>query len=85
MQIMMMGQPQGPDPLVELKQQELQIKAQDSQADIARDQAELALDQQKELRKGQEFQQRLDSQQKQTSARIQAAMDREILKQQNKG
>mgnify|MGYP003111051794 CR=1 FL=1 len=80
MQIAQIGQPQGPDPLVQLKEQELQIKAQDSQADIARDQAELQLDREKEARKGQEFQQRLQSQQEQTTARIDAAREREILK-----
>ena len=85
MQIMAMGQQQGPDPLVQLKEQELQIRAQESQADIARDQAELQLDQQKEMRKGQEFQQRLQSQEEQTDARIQSAMDRELIKLRNRG
>ena len=85
MQIMAMGQQQGPDPLVQLKEQELQIRAQESQADIARDQAELQLDQQKEMRKGQEFQQRLQSQEEQTEARIQSAMDRELIKLRNRG
>ena len=83
-QIANMGQ-EGPDPLVQLKEQELQIKAQDSQADIAKDQAELELDREKEVRKGQEFQQRLQSQEGQTQARIQSAMDREVLKLRNKG
>ena len=85
MQIMAMGQQQGPDPLVQLKEQELQIRAQESQADIARDQAELQLDQQKEMRKGQEFQQRLQSQEDQPDARIQSAMDRELIKLRNRG
>ena len=85
MQIANMGQPQGPDPLVQLKEKELQIKAQDSQADITQDQAELQLDREKETRKGQEFQQRLQSQEGQTQARIQSAMDREVLKLRNKG
>ena len=83
-QIANMGQ-EGPDPLVQLKEQELQIKAQDSQADIAQDQAELQLDREKETRKGQEFQQRIQSQEGQTQARIQSAMDREVLKLRNKG
>ena len=84
-QLANIGQQEGPDPLVQLKEQELQIKAQESQADIARDQAELQLDREKEVRKGQEFQQRLQSQYGQTKARIDSAMEREILKLRNKG
>jgi hypothetical protein len=75
-----MGQQEGPDPLVALKEQELAIKGQKSQADIAQDQAELQLDQEKEVRKGQEFQQRLASQEGQTEARIDAAREREIMR-----
>ena len=84
-QLANIGQEQGPDPLVQLKEQELQIKAQESQADIAKDQAELQLDREKEMRKGQEFQQRLASQERQTQARIGSAMERELLKLRNKG
>jgi hypothetical protein len=71
------------DPLIALKEQELQIKGQKSQADISIDQAELALDQEKEMRKGDEFQQRLQSQEQQTQARIKSAMDRETMRLQN--
>ena len=77
------GEEQGPDPLIALKQQELQIKGQKSEADIAMDQAELQLDQEKEMRKADEFQQRLQSQEDQTAARIQSALDREQMRQQN--
>ncbi len=84
-QLANIGQEEGPDPLVQLKEQELQIKAQDSQADIAKDQAELQLDREKEARKGQEFQQRLQSQEKQTNARIDSAMQRELLRLRNRG
>jgi len=77
------GEDQGPDPLIALKQQELQIKGQKSEADIAMDQAELQLDQEKEMRKADEFQQRLQSQEDQTAARIQSALDREQMRQQN--
>jgi len=77
------GEEQGPDPLIALKQQELQIKGQKSEADIAMDQAELQLDQEKEMRKAGEFQQRLQSQEDQTAARIQSALDREQIRQQN--
>jgi len=84
-QLANIGQQEGPDPLVQLKEQELQIKAQGSQADIARDQAELQLDREKEIRKGREFQERLQSQENQTSARINSAMEREILKLRDRG
>jgi len=77
------GEEQGPDPLIALKQQELQIKGQKTEADIAMDQAELQLDQEKEMRKAGEFQQRLQSQEDQTAARIQSALDREQIRQQN--
>jgi hypothetical protein len=44
------------------------------------DQAELQLDQQRMANKQTEFQQRLASQERQTQARIDAAMQRELLK-----
>jgi len=87
-QIANAGQEEGPDPLIALKEQELAIKGQKSQADITQDQAELQLDQTKEVRKGQEFQQRLASQEGQTEARIDAAREREIMRlqqQRNRG
>ena len=76
---------EGPDPLVQLKQQELQLDAQRQKAELAMDQQELAMDQQRMRNKQAEFQQRLQSQERQTQARIQAALERELLKQQNKG
>ena len=76
---------EGPDPLVQLKQQELQLDAQRQEAELAMDQQELAMDQQRMRNKQAEFQQRLQSQERQTQARIQAALERELLKQQNKG
>ena len=69
-----------PDPLVQLKQQELQLDAQEQQFDSQMDQAELQLDQQRMANKQTEFQQRLASQERQTAARIDAAMERELLK-----
>ena len=72
---------QGPDPLVQLKEKELEIKAQSEQADNQIDQAKLQLDQQNMQMRGQQFQQRLQSQEQQTDKRIQSAMDRELLKQ----
>ena len=74
---------QGPDPLVQLKQQELQLDAQKQQADMQIDQAELQMDQQRMANKQTEFQQRLASQERQTQARIDAAREREIMKMRN--
>jgi hypothetical protein len=71
---------QGPDPLVQLKEQELQIKAQAEQADAQNDQAKLQLDAQNQQLRADQFQQRLAAQERQTRARIQSAMERELLK-----
>ena len=80
------GEDQPPvDPVVQLKEQELQIKQQKNQADNAIDQAELQLDSQKQARKAQEFDLRQQNQNNQTQAKIQAAFDRETLRQQKKG
>jgi len=73
------------DPVVQLKEKELQIKSQKNQADTAIDQAELRLDAQKEARKAQEFDIRQQNQAQQSQAKIQAAFDREMLRQQKKG
>ena len=73
------GQNQG-DPLIQLKQQELQMDAQKQQADLQMDQAELQMDQQRMANKQTEFQQRLASQERQTQARIDAALQRELMK-----
>ena len=70
-----------PDPLVQLKEQELQIKAQGDQADQAIDQAKVELDAQNQQMRGSQFDMRLASQEAQTQARIQSAMEREMLKQ----
>tara|TARA_A100001015_G_scaffold33020_1_gene36594 strand:- start:186 stop:2630 length:2445 start_codon:yes stop_codon:yes gene_type:complete len=71
---------EGPDPLVQLKEQELQIKAQAEQADAQNDQAKLQLDAQNQQMRADQFQQRLAAQERQTQARIQSAMERELLK-----
>ena len=71
-----------PDPLVQLKEQELQIKAQGDQADQAIDQAKVELDAQNQQMRGSQFDRRLASQEAQTQARIDAAMQRELLKNQ---
>jgi hypothetical protein len=72
-----------PDPLVELKQQEIQVKAESDAADNQIDQAKLQLDAQNQEMRSEQFGERIAAQERQTAARIQAAMEREILKQQN--
>jgi hypothetical protein len=74
---------QGPDPLVQLKEQELKIRAQAEQNDAAIDKAKLDLDQAGMEMRNQQFNQRLQSQESQTAARINSAMEREIVKQRN--
>ena len=59
----------------------MQIKAQDNQAGNQIDQAKLQLDSQNQAMRSEQFDERIAAQERQTSARIQAAMDREILKQ----
>ena len=71
---------QGPDPLVKLKEQELQIRAQSEQADAQNDAAKLNLEAQGQQMRADQFQQRLASQERQTAARIDAAMQREFIK-----
>jgi len=75
---------QGPDPLVELKGKELELKSQAEQNDAQVDQAKLGLEEKKVQQRSDQFQQRLQSQEKVTQARINSAMDRELLKQQGK-
>ena len=72
---------QGPDPLIKLKEQELQIKAQAEQADAQLDQAKLQLDAQNQQMRAQQFDKRLASQEAMTQARIDSAMQREVMKQ----
>jgi len=72
---------QGPDPLVQLKEQELQIKAQAEQNDAQVDQAKLNMDAAGMRMRADQFQQRIAAQERQTQARIQSAMEREMLKQ----
>jgi hypothetical protein len=70
-----------PDPLVKLKEQELQIKSQAEQADAQLDQAKLQLDAQNQQMRSEQFNKRLASQEAMTQARIESAMQREIMKQ----
>ena len=70
-----------PDPLIQLKEAEMQQKAASDQADNQIDQAKLELDAKGQQMRGQQFNQRLGAQADQTQARIDAEMEREILKQ----
>ena len=76
---------QGPDPLVQLKQQELQIKGQQVQGQQQIDQAKLQLDAQKAQERAREFEKRLASQEQQTQQRLNASLQRELLKSQLSG
>ena len=71
------------DPLIGLKQQELAIKEQQVQGNLSNDQQELAFDRERLGQRSTEFQERIASQERQTAARIQAAQERELLKQRN--
>jgi hypothetical protein len=73
-----------PDPLVKLKEQELQIRAQSEQTDAQLDQQKLQLDAQNQQMRSEQFDKRLESQERQTAARIDSAMQRELLKQRGK-
>jgi hypothetical protein len=68
---------EGPDPLVALKEQELQLRAQKDQAQIAQDQAELELDRQKAAERAREFEARLQQNRQLTMTKLQAAAERE--------
>jgi hypothetical protein len=75
---------EGPDPLIALKEQELQLRAQRDQADAQIDQSKIQLDAETIAMRDRQFNQRLDSQEAQTAARIAAARERELLKQQGR-
>jgi hypothetical protein len=75
---------QGPDPLVQLKEAELQQKAQEAQADSQVDQAKLQLDAQNQAMRAEQFDKRLAAQERQTDKRIDSAMQRELLKMQGR-
>ena len=71
-----------PDPVVELKQQELQLKAQRDQADMQNNQAELQLKNKQIDQSGAISRERIESQETMTTDRIDAAREREVMKQQ---
>ena len=72
---------EGPDPLVQLKEKELQIKAQSEQNDAQIDAQKMQLDTQSLAMREQQFKERLAAQERQTQARIDSSMERELLKQ----
>jgi hypothetical protein len=74
---------EGPDPLIALKQQELQLKAQAEQNDTSLDQAKLGLEQAKVQERARQFDERLASQEAQTVARLDAQAQRELLRLRN--
>ena len=75
---------EGPDPLVQLKEKELQIKAQSEQNDAQIDAQKMQLDNQSLAMRSEQFNQRLAAQERQTKARIDSSMERELLKQRGK-
>ncbi len=72
-----------PDPLIALKQQDLQLRAERDAAEAQNDQARLALDQQKAENAAQLGAARIQSQEEIVQARINAAREREMMKQQS--
>ena len=72
-----------PDPLVELKKQELQIKAQSEQNDAQVDQAKITLDKRGQDLRANQFDKRLQAQADITQARIDAGREKELLKLQS--
>jgi len=72
-----------PDPLIALKEQDLQIRAQRDAAENQIDQARLSLDQQKAESNAQLGAARIQSSEEIVQARIQAVKERELMKQQN--
>ena len=79
MQISGAGQ-EGPDPLVALKEQELQIKQQQVQGDMQVDQAKLGLEEQKLQERQREFDTRIQQTQDITNQKLQATEERERMR-----
>ena len=74
------GGQQGADPVVALKEQELQIRAQAEQNDAEVDRQKLQLQQGAQQEKARQFNERIASQERQTQARIDASLRRERMK-----
>lgn len=75
-----MGGGEGGDPLVALKQEELNIKAQATQANISEGQRKLDIQQATLQERARQFDQRLASQEEATDKKIQASTEREIMR-----
>jgi hypothetical protein len=73
----------GEDPVVQLKQQEIELKAQQQQTDAQRDQAKLQLDAQRVDQQGQIAQDRIDSQENIAKMRAEVARERVGVLEQN--
>ena len=69
-----------PDPLIGLKEKELQIRQQQVQANIAQDQAELQLDKEKAAERAREFNVRLQQQAELADEKLRASREREIMR-----
>jgi hypothetical protein len=69
------------DPLIALKQQDLEMQAKQDAAENQVDQSRLALDQQKAQANTRLGMERIQSQEGIVAARIQAAREREMMKQ----
>ena len=72
---------EGPDPLIALKEQDLQLRAQRDQNEAQVDPARLELDRQKAEQNAQLGAERIQSSEDIVQARIQAAKEREMMKQ----
>ena len=70
-----------PDPVVALKEKELQLEALKEQNDQANEQRELNLKQAQSIEKSRQFDERITSQEEQVAAKIKAARERELLRQ----
>lgn len=73
-------QPQGPDPLIALKEKEIGIKEQQTMADIQEGQVKLDLERQKMMERSRQFDDRLQSQEQMTAQRLNAQAERELLR-----
>jgi len=72
-----------PDPLVQLKEKELQVKAQAEENDAKIDRAKLGLEEKKVQQRDEQFDKRIQSSENIAQARIDSSMQRELMKQQN--
>jgi len=74
------GENQGPDPLLALKEKELQIKEQGTVADISEGQRKLDLQAATLQERARQFNERLASQEESNDKRIEATTQRELMR-----